>query len=193
MFILNFYIPVFEVITSIQHEPEKHTDYNCMKEFILNKLDYAVRETEQYGLSEKECDAAFYAIVVMLDETVMCSELKFKREWCDNPLQLHFFGHFTGGQRFYSLLDELIETKSSALYIFLFCLLLGFRGQYVDCVDDINNYISIIKNKMGLSDDSEILSPCIYNVNNKKYPHNRYCFFTILLVYIAISFFLFLR
>lgn len=152
MNIVECYMPVFKLISSIKVFPEEYGDYDSTRKHIIDTVEDVVRKSEKISLSDSELDAAFYSIVVMLDEVILCSELPYRKEWQDNLLQIKYFGHSTGGVEFFNMLNKVIEYGSQAGWVFLLCLLLGFRGKYyVSNNDEINDYISRLKKQCKLN------------------------------------------
>ncbi|ENZ0296702.1 DotU family type IV/VI secretion system protein [Escherichia coli] len=146
MNIVECYMPVFKLISSIKIYPEEYGDYDITRQHVLDTIEEVVRNSEKLSLSDCDIDAAFYSIVVMLDEVILCSELPYRKEWRDNLLQIKFFGHSTGGVEFFNILNKVIESKSQAGGVFLLCLLFGFSGKYsVSNNDEINDYIFRLK------------------------------------------------
>lgn len=150
--IVECYMPVFKLISSVKVFPEEYGDYDSARKHIIDTVEDVVRNSEKISLSDSELDAAFYSIVVMLDEVILCSELPYRKEWRDNLLQIKYFGHSTGGVEFFNILNKVIESGSQAGWVFLLCLLLGFRGKYsVSNNDEVNDYISRLKKQYGLN------------------------------------------
>lgn len=150
--IVECYMPVFKLISSVKVFPEEYGDYDSTRKQIIDTIEDVVRNSEKISLSDSELDAAFYSIVVMLDEVILCSELPYRKEWRDNLLQIKYFGHSTGGVEFFNMLNKVIESGSQAAWVFLLCLLLGFRGKYsVSNDDEIQDYISRLKKQFGLN------------------------------------------
>lgn len=148
--IVECYMPVFKLISSIKVFPEGYGDYDSTRRHIIDTIEDVVRNSEKISLSDSELDAAFYSIVVMLDEVILCSELPYRKEWRDNLLQIKYFGHSTGGVEFFNMLNKVIESGSQVGWVFLLCLLLGFRGKYsVSNDDEVNDYISRLKKQCG--------------------------------------------
>lgn len=148
--IVECYMPVFKLISSIKVFPEEYGDYDSTRRHIIDTVEDVVRNSEKISLSDSELDAAFYSIVVMLDEVILCSELPYRKEWRDNLLQIKYFGHSTGGVEFFNMLNKVIESGSQVGWVFLLCLLLGFRGKYsVSNDDEVNDYISRLKKQCG--------------------------------------------
>lgn len=102
--IVECYMPVFKLISSIKVFPEGYGDYDSTRRHIIDTVEDVVRNSEKISLSDSELDAAFYSIVVMLDEVILCSELPYRKEWRDNLLQIKYFGHSTGGVEFLTCL-----------------------------------------------------------------------------------------
>lgn len=152
MNIVECYMPVFKLISSVKVFPEEYGDYDSTRKQIIDTVEDVVRNSEKISLSDSELDAAFYSIVVMLDEVILCSELPYRKEWRDNLLQIKYFGHSTGGVEFFNMLNKVIESGSQVGWVFLLCLLLGFRGKYsVSNDDEIQDYISRLKKQCGLN------------------------------------------
>lgn len=150
--IVECYMPVFKLISSVKVFPEEYGDYDSTRKQIIDTVEDVVRNSEKISLSDSELDAAFYSIVVMLDEVILCSELPYRKEWRDNLLQIKYFGHSTGGVEFFNMLNKVIESESQTAWVFLLCLLLGFRGKYsVSNDDEIQDYISRLKKQCGLN------------------------------------------
>lgn len=150
--IVECYMPVFRLISSVKVFPEEYSDYGSTRKHIIDTVEDVVRNSEKISLSDSELDAAFYSIVVMLDEVILCSELPYRKEWRNELLQIKYFGHSTGGVEFFNVLNKVIESGSQAGWVFLLCLLLGFRGKYtVSNNNEINDYISRLKQQCGLN------------------------------------------
>ena len=78
---------------------------------------------------------AFFAVVALLDESILKLESSSFSEWARRPLQEEMFGHNRAGNVFFEYLRDLLARQDSAeiadcLEVYCLCLLLGFRGQY---------------------------------------------------------------
>ncbi|EDA3267927.1 DotU family type IV/VI secretion system protein [Salmonella enterica subsp. enterica serovar Bovismorbificans] len=167
--ILECYMPVFTLISSIKVYPEEYGDYDSTRKHIIDTVEDVVRNSEKISLSDCDLDAAFYSIVVMIDEIILCSELPYRKEWRNNLLQIKYFGHSTGGVEFFNILNKVIEFKSQAGWVFLLCLLLGFRGKYsVSNNNEINDYISRLKQQCGLNIVTEEKNKSNFKKNKNK-------------------------
>ncbi|MFP1498166.1 DotU family type IV/VI secretion system protein [Escherichia coli] len=129
MKIVECYMPVFKLISSVKVYPEKYADYDSTRNYIIDTVEDVVRNSEKISLSDSELDAAFYSIVVMIDEVILCSKLSYRKEWRDNILPFKYFGHSTGGVEFFNLLNKVIESESQFSNLF-FMPITWIRGQY---------------------------------------------------------------
>ena len=196
MNIVECYMPVFKLISSVKVFPEEYGDYDSTRKHIIDTVEDVVRNSDKISLSDSERDAAFYSIVVMLDEVILCSELPYRKEWRDNLLQIKYFGHSTGGVEFFNMLNKIIESGSQAGWVFLLCLLLGFRGKYsVSNNDEINDYILRLKKQCGLNIRVEEKNKIIFKQKkNKSSWFNFYLSLAgIIIIYFALLFLIYVR
>ncbi|EFD5161010.1 DotU family type IV/VI secretion system protein [Escherichia coli] len=194
--IVECYMPVFKLISSVKVFPEEYGDYDSTRKHIIDTVEDVVRNSDKISLSDSELDAAFYSIVVMLDEVILCSELPYRKEWRDNLLQIKYFGHSTGGVEFFNMLNKIIESGSQAGWVFLLCLLLGFRGKYsVSNNDEINDYILRLKKQCGLNNRVEEKNKIVFK--QKKNKSSWFDFYLslagIITIYFALLFLIYVR
>jgi type VI secretion system protein ImpK len=108
-----------------------HPD-NLRKEAGLMSEDID-KQGRKLGYSEEDIKATRYALVALIDETVLNSQWPFKDQWSDRPLQLEFFGEHMAGERFFDLLERVRQKgsrKVDLLEVFAVVLILGFQGKY---------------------------------------------------------------
>ena len=196
MNIVECYMPVFKLISSVKVFPEEYGDYDSTRKHIIDTVEDVVRNSDKISLSDSERDAAFYSIVVMLDEVILCSELPYRKEWRDNLLQIKYFGHSTGGVEFFNMLNKIIESGSQAGWVFLLCLLLGFRGKYsVSNNNEINDYILRLKKQCGLNIRLEEKNKIVFK--QKKNKSSWFDFYLslagIIIIYFALLFLIYVR
>jgi len=99
---------------------------------LLGQADAVTRQTEYPADFAK---LATYAVVALLDESILNSPGPLRGDWVGYPLQQELFGENVAGENFYLQLRDLLARPDSGdlgdiLEIFLLCLLLGFRGRY---------------------------------------------------------------
>ena len=108
------------------------------KEFrhhLRNLLGQADAATRQGGYPADFAKLATYAVVALLDESVLTSPGPLRGDWVGYPLQQELFGENVAGENFYLQLRDLLARPDSrdlgdVLELFLLCLLLGFKGRY---------------------------------------------------------------
>lgn len=130
MKLLDCYMPVFKLAAEFAHQPAFFADYDTFRTHCLSRLEDAVQEAEFHDVSDFERDQAFFAVVVWLDETVLCSAQNFAHSWRADLLQRKYFQTSIGGEMFFVRLSDLKEEHRQARRVFLFCLLSGFNGKY---------------------------------------------------------------
>lgn len=98
-------------------------------------LRAAMEQAKQMGYSSEINQLAFFAVVSLLDESVLKLQNQAFAEWAQRPLQEEMFGHNRAGEVFFENLRTLLARQDSAetadcLEVYCLCMLLGFRGKY---------------------------------------------------------------
>ncbi|MBW5823010.1 DotU family type IV/VI secretion system protein [Yersinia enterocolitica] len=146
MKLLDCYMPVFILITDIEANHQQYDCFQYTRDKFTLAIEQAVSLAESINVTDRERDDAFYAVTVLIDEKILCSSLIFRDEWRDSLLQYKYFGSSVGGEQFFEKLDNLDKNNSEAVGVFLCCLLLGFKGKYIDNEQDvINDYILTLR------------------------------------------------
>jgi len=97
---------------------------------LKSKLE---RNAGDAGFEAADVEAAVYALVAFLDETVLNSAGAAREVWISRPLQLELFGQNVAGEEFFDRLERLRrerESRIEALEVYLVCLALGFGGKF---------------------------------------------------------------
>jgi type VI secretion system protein ImpK len=90
------------------------------------------RQGQRLGYAEEDIKATKYALLALIDETILNSQWAFKDQWADKPLQLEYFGEHMAGERFFDLLKRVRDKgsrKVDLLEVFSIVLILGFQGK----------------------------------------------------------------
>lgn len=130
MRLLDCYLPIFKLAAEFTVHPEQSADYDDFRQQCVTSLEQAVQAAEHQDISDHERDMAFLAIVVWLDETVLCSSTPHRQRWRAELLQRDYFQTSVGGELFFNYLNQLKEEHQQARLVFLFCLQSGFHGKY---------------------------------------------------------------
>jgi type VI secretion system protein ImpK len=99
---------------------------------LLGEADSTARQT---GYPPEFAKLATYALVALLDESILNSPGPLRETWIGFPLQQELFGENVAGENFYLQLRDLLARPDSqdlgdVLELFLLCLLMGFKGRY---------------------------------------------------------------
>jgi type VI secretion system protein ImpK len=98
-------------------------------------LKKAAQEAAERGYTGEDTRVATFAVVALLDETVLSLGNPVFHDWQRAPLAVELYGMGVAGEIFFSSLDRLLARKNSStladlLEVYYLCLLLGFGGRY---------------------------------------------------------------
>jgi type VI secretion system protein ImpK len=98
-------------------------------------LKSAMEQAKVYGYSSEINQLAFFAVVSLLDESVLKLQSPAFADWAQRPLQEEMFGHNRAGEVFFDNLRTLLTRQDSqetadGLEVYCLCMLLGFKGKY---------------------------------------------------------------
>ncbi len=102
---------------------------------IRAALKAAMEQAKSLGYSSEVNQLAFFAVVALLDESVLKMQNPAFSDWAQRPLQEEMFGHNRAGEVFFDHLRNLLSRQDSAetadcLEVYCLCMLLGFKGKY---------------------------------------------------------------
>ena len=110
---------------------DERPPYRIFRQEVMDRVAEFDRRVERENV-DPGGDARF-AIVALVDETVMNSDWPDAAEWARNPLQMHYYGDFTAGDRFFERLERLQANASDDLLeVYFNTLCASFRGRYRD-------------------------------------------------------------
>jgi type VI secretion system protein ImpK len=114
-------------------EAEDLGDPASLRKLIGYYLDLFEKNCKALNIPADSIQDAKYALVALIDETVLSVPGVCRDYWFTRPLQLDFFGDNIAGEEFFNKLQKMlleIEKKKDALEIYYICLSLGFEGRY---------------------------------------------------------------
>lgn len=85
------------------------------------------------GAESSQVQAARYVLCTVVDEAVVTSQSGDRSEWSKMSLLSKFQGETSGGEKFFHLLDRVLQNPSKylpLLELMYVCLSLGFEGKY---------------------------------------------------------------
>ena len=114
-------------------EAEDLGDPASLRKLIGYFLDLFEKNCAAIGMAHDSIGESKYAIVALMDETVLSVPGACRDYWITRPMQLDYFGDNIAGQEFYEKLQKLLlqpENKKDVLEVYYLCLALGFEGKY---------------------------------------------------------------
>lgn len=126
---------LFTVVARIRADRQVADDVEAFRAHVKRLMARADREAREAGYADETVRYAVYALIALLDESVLNSPRELFSAWAGRPLQEEVFGDHMAGETFYAYLDALLEgpadpERADLLEVYLLCLLLGFRGRY---------------------------------------------------------------
>lgn len=143
-------------------EAEDLGDPRSLKKLIQHYIGLYESNCRSIGTSDQHTKDAMYALVALLDETVLSVPGPCRDVWLSSPLQLEYFGDNIAGEGFYRRLDALREQSDSedVLGIYYLCLSLGFEGKYrIMNPEEREKIIADLGERLGGGREEKNLSP----------------------------------
>jgi type VI secretion system protein ImpK len=102
---------------------------------IRAALKAAMEQAKTLGYSSEMIQLSFFALVALLDESVLKLQSPAFAEWAQRPMQEEMFGHNRAGEVFFDHLRTLLarqdsEDTADCLEVYALCMLLGFKGKF---------------------------------------------------------------
>lgn len=105
----------------------------ALRKLIAYYLDLFEKNCRTISIPQDTIADAKYALVALIDETVLSIPGPCRDYWLSRPLQLDYFGHATAGEEFFRKLDKIglqLESSKEVAEVYYLCLSLGFEGKY---------------------------------------------------------------
>lgn len=114
-------------------EAEDLGDPAALRKLITYYIGLFEKNCTTIGMDQDSIAEAKYAIIGLMDETVLSVPGACRDFWISKPMQLDYFGDNIAGQEFYEKLQKMLlqpEKKKDVLEVYYLCLSLGFEGKY---------------------------------------------------------------
>jgi type VI secretion system protein ImpK len=128
----EIFAPCLALIVHLRSQTE-YGDPAALRRRIKELIDQAERDAQRTGVPTDHVEAATFAIVAFLDETILSSSWSQKDHWVSRPLQRERYDRYDAGEVFFERLSALLEhptQHAEAIEIYYLCMTLGFRGRY---------------------------------------------------------------
>lgn len=111
------------------------TDAESFRARIKQVLSTAEQEARAQGYSAEDARFALFAVIALLDETVLNSGQAMFAAWSSRTLQEEVFGVHMAGELFFQYAQQLLGRADSpdladVLEVYTLALLLGFKGRF---------------------------------------------------------------
>ncbi len=95
-------------------------------------VEQAARTAAKQGFSQSDTDDIRYALVALIDETMLQRGGALREFWLPRVLQLRYFNENVAGEAFFHRLEAVRRdtNRRDVLRVYFLCLLFGFQGQY---------------------------------------------------------------
>ena len=95
-------------------------------------VEQAARASTKLGFQQTDTDDIRYALVALIDETMLQRGGALREFWLPRVLQLRYFNENVAGEAFFQRLEGLRKdsARREVLRVFYLALLFGFQGQY---------------------------------------------------------------
>ena len=129
------YQEVFTVVDRLRGGRQTVLDAAAFRQQIRDALQMAEQRSRAQGYSAEEIRLATFAVVALLDATVLSLQNPVFHDWPKKPLQEELFGSFNAGEIFFINIQRLLAQPDSkaladVLEVHQLCLLLGFQGRH---------------------------------------------------------------
>lgn len=109
-------------------------DIGALRNRLLEMVKDFDAACSKQGIADDQRHLARYALCTVLDEAVQRTPWGGAANWAQQSLLIHFFKENWGGEKFFQILDKMMQTPdrfSALLELFYACLALGFMGRYL--------------------------------------------------------------
>lgn len=133
MRLVDCFCELFAYVLHLLDNPAQHAEARQVHERCLGLVEAARQCGKEMDYERHRFEEALFAVIVWIDEAILCSNLPIRRDWPNFLLQLHFFKTNNGGDEFYDCLDAINPQDDQLIEIFAYCFALGFHGRlYAD-------------------------------------------------------------
>ncbi|EPJ84108.1 MULTISPECIES: type IVB secretion system protein IcmH/DotU [Pseudomonas] len=124
--------PLLGEVTALKRE-DKTEELATLNARLCESMRAFDVAAAQSGAESSQVQAARYVLCTVLDEAVAMSPWGDRSQWSKMSLLSKFQGETSGGEKFFHLLDRVLQNPSKylpLLELMYVCLSLGFEGKY---------------------------------------------------------------
>jgi type VI secretion system protein ImpK len=129
------YQEILTAVTRFRSNRQAVSDAATFRNQIKGAVGAAEAEATRAGYASEDVRLATFAVVALIDESILNSNNPIFADWPRMPLQEELFGVHTAGEMFFQCVDRLMAKSDTpqaldVLEIYDLCMLLGYRGKY---------------------------------------------------------------
>ncbi|WP_446743445.1 DotU family type IV/VI secretion system protein [Silvibacterium acidisoli] len=126
---------VLTAIVRVRFRSQSVADAPNFRRQIRQLLQAPMRDARDLGYDNQKIQGSVFAVVALLDESILNLQDPAFAEWARQPLQEELFGGHLAGETFFRNLRSYLSEQDSqqladVLELHCLCLLLGYRGRY---------------------------------------------------------------
>jgi type VI secretion system protein ImpK len=126
---------VLTAIVRVRFRLHQVQEAQAFRSQIRRSLQASMQQARTLGYSGENVQAAVFATVAFLDESVLNLQDPVFGDWARQPLQEELFGGHLAGENFFRNLRACLARQDSneiadVLEVHCLCLLMGYRGRY---------------------------------------------------------------
>lgn len=125
--------PVLAAAIRISADRGQAPDIDRLRKAMVDAVRRFEREALDTGLETRSLRAARYALCATVDDLVLSTPWGTASNWSQQSLTLIFHNEVSGGERFYTILEEMqkdLGHHEAVVELMYLCISLGFVGRY---------------------------------------------------------------
>ena len=125
--------PVLAAAIRISADRGQAPDIDRLRKAMVDAVRRFEREALDTGLETRSLRAARYALCATVDDLVLSTPWGTASNWSQQSLTLIFHNEVSGGERFYTILEEMqkdLGHHEPVVELMYLCMSLGFVGRY---------------------------------------------------------------
>ena len=131
---LHFQEPLTAVVR-LRANRQGVSDAESFRRHMRTALEMSTGEAQRDGYGTEEIKLAAFAVVALLDESILNSRDPLFADWPRKPLQEELFGVHVAGETFFRNAHQFLARDDSpevadVLEVYHLCLLLGYAGRF---------------------------------------------------------------
>jgi len=124
--------PLLSLIMRLKNTAS-HPEPERLRQRMMDEVKEFMVNARNAGIHEKTAFRARYILCTTLDEVVLNTPWGRASQWSENSLLITFHNETWGGEKFFELLDSVVQDPRKNLHLLelmYLCLSFGFQGRY---------------------------------------------------------------